>query len=107
MAKSKKKRSFSGVTYHDVRWDGEVPVAVFLIMGDGTEVVVDLPGQTVTVMRGEVKRKKQVWCVQIADFLARQALLKRTEARRKRAAPPGGQAIEFEPRPDPNRPWWG
>ena len=102
-----KKNKFSGVSHHDIHWENDVPVAVTLMLGDTAEVLVDLPEQTVTVGKGEIKAKKSSWCLHIGDFLARQALLKRTEKQRQKTTPVGDQSIEFGVRPDPSNIWWG
>ncbi len=102
-----KEKPFTGVRHHDIRWENDVPVAVTLILGESVEVLVDLPGQRVTLLRGDLKKKKRDWCLHIADFLARQALLKRTEQQRKKTTPANGQPIEFGARPNSDGIWWG
>ncbi|MBF0271162.1 MAG: hypothetical protein HQL98_03665 [Magnetococcales bacterium] len=102
-------RGFGGVTRHEVRLDGAVPVAVSMTLGHGVEAEVDLVTRVVTQRLGPpLKPKQSVWVLEIAEFLARQHLLEAAEIRREQQNQTGGQAtIAFEPRLKPDMIWWG
>ncbi|MBF0189568.1 MAG: hypothetical protein HQL99_00290 [Magnetococcales bacterium] len=102
-------RGFGGVTRHEVRLDGEVPVAVSVTLGHGVEAEVDLVTRALTQRLGPpLKPKQSAWVVEIAEFLARQHLLESAATRREQQLQTGGQAtIAFEPRLKPGMIWWG
>jgi hypothetical protein len=99
--------SSGGVIKHSIRWQDELPVGVEITLKGEVSVYVDLLKQQVAMVAGEeLKAKKKEWCLQIAIYLARQALLKIQEESRKKRAD-GRSGIQFEARPDPNITWWG
>jgi hypothetical protein len=99
--------SSGGVVSHNIRWQESVPAGVDLTLRSGVEVFVDLLQQRVDMVAGpELKPKKKEWCLQIASYIARQALLEIQEKEGKKRGD-GRKGIEFEPRPDPNEIWWG
>ncbi|MBF0628996.1 MAG: hypothetical protein HQL91_12335 [Magnetococcales bacterium] len=96
-----------GVTRHEVRLDGAVPVAVEIALAGGVEAVVDLVTREVIQLCGaSLKPRQMAWLVEIAEFLARQHLLEAAEMKREALAG-GGVEIAFEPRPRPGMIWWG
>ncbi|MBF0382004.1 MAG: hypothetical protein HQL69_13355 [Magnetococcales bacterium] len=100
--------SSGGVLSHTIRWQDEIPLGVELILRGNVEVYVDLLQQRVEVAKGaELKAKKQEWCLQIASYLARQALLEIQEKNNKTKLKAGQKGMQFQARPDPNITWWG
>lgn len=98
---------FSGVVDHTIHWQEKVPVGVELLLKRGEVVRIDLVGRLVEQTEGEpLKEKKRAWCLQIGDYLARQALLERQEKATQHRAD-GRVTLSFEPRPDPRVTWWG
>jgi|SaaInl8_120m_RNA_FD_contig_21_2281031_length_444_multi_4_in_0_out_0_1 hypothetical protein len=100
--------SSGGVLSHTIRWEGQIPLGVELTLRGDVEVYVDLMQQRVEVADGvELKAKKQEWCMQIASYLARQALLEIQEKLGKKKLKTGQKGMQFQARPDPNVTWWG
>ncbi|MBF0446152.1 MAG: hypothetical protein HQL68_11240 [Magnetococcales bacterium] len=100
--------SSGGVLSHTVRWQEQIPQGVELTLRGGVEVYVDLLQQRVEVAEGaELKAKKQEWCLQIASYLARQALLEILEKAGKKKLKAGQKGVQFQARPDPDVVWWG
>ncbi len=100
-------KSAFGVVSHEVLMEQAVPVAVTLVLANGTKAVVDLARQTVTWLEGPVlPEKKMGWLRQIAVYLAQQFVLELEQKKRENRLD-GRQEISFEPRPDPNIIWWG
>ncbi|MBF0435030.1 MAG: hypothetical protein HQL77_06625 [Magnetococcales bacterium] len=100
-----KSSGAGGVVGHEIHWDGTVPVGVTLHLKGGVVVRLDLPSATVEEVGTQVlTEKKRQWVAAIGDYLVRQELLRRTEEARGGA---GATAVEFEPRPDGGRIWWG
>ncbi|MBF0308806.1 MAG: hypothetical protein HQL56_04675 [Magnetococcales bacterium] len=96
-----------GLVSHDVEWEEAVPVAIRLELKGGVRLRLDLAGRTLVQEAGEPLRPKQLdWCIEIGEYLVRQALLERQEELRKQRGD-GRAAIDFEPRPDPKVIWWG
>ncbi|MBF0455193.1 MAG: hypothetical protein HQL72_10315 [Magnetococcales bacterium] len=96
-----------GVVTHTLCWQEKIPIGVDLTLRGGVVVRVDLiEKRVVAVEGGELKPKKIQWCLHIADYLARQALLELQEKANKKRSD-GRSSIQFEPRPDPNITWWG
>jgi hypothetical protein len=99
--------SSGGVIKHNIRWQGQIPVGVEITLRGEVSVFVDLLEQRLDMVSGpELKPKKKEWCLQIASYLARQALLEIQEKANKKRKD-GRKGIQFEARPDPNVTWWG
>ena len=100
--------SSGGILSHSIRWEEKIPLGVELTLRGGVEVYVDLMQQRVEMAQGvELKAKKQEWCLQIASYLARQALLEIQEKANKKKLKTGQKGMQFQARPDPNVTWWG
>ncbi len=98
---------FGGVSGYEVRWRDELPIGVEITLKGDVTAYVDLMQQRVDMVSGaQLKPKKRDWVLQIAVYLARQALLEVQEEENKKRKK-GRANIEFEPRPDPNIIWWG
>lgn len=101
------KKPFIGVSSHEVHWENNIPVMVVLTLRGGIEVVVDLIKKVAQTPSDVIfPQKKLDWCLHIGSYLARQALLQRTQDQ-QRNLPEGSSTLEFDVRPDPHRVWWG
>ncbi|MBF0371658.1 MAG: hypothetical protein HQL52_19655 [Magnetococcales bacterium] len=107
MSEPKKKSRFRGVQHHKIQWDGNVPVAVEMTLGDGLVVTLDMVKKELVGEQAEgLSKRKQEWLKHIGDYLARTTLLKQQEKKGSNRKD-GAKAIDFEPRPDPKVLWWG
>ncbi|HAT51306.1 MAG: hypothetical protein HQL07_06000 [Nitrospirae bacterium] len=97
----------AGVVRHEVHCDGKIPVRVTIWLKGEIMVTLDLvTGMLKESEPGRLSEKKQAWVIAIAEYLARQELLQRTQNGRENRSD-GTQPLEFDPRPDGQSIWWG
>ncbi|OSM00381.1 hypothetical protein [Magnetofaba australis] len=96
-----------GITDSAIEWDNEIPVAITLELRGGQTIRVDFVQQSAVQTTGKpLKEKQREWCLQMADYLMRQALLKRQDEKRQEGSD-GAKPLEFYAKIDPNVTWWG
>ncbi|MBF0179640.1 MAG: hypothetical protein HQM03_06390 [Magnetococcales bacterium] len=101
------KNRFRGVVRHAIHLEEGVPVAVTLVLGDGSEALAHLERGDVTQNEGPpLSRKKKEWLWEIGAYLAQQFLLEESQQRQSEITD-GRQEIAFQPRPRPEIVWWG
>lgn len=95
------------VVDQEVHREGGVPVRVTMELTTGQRVSLDLVTSRLTLERGEeLTPRLEEWCLQIGEYLARMALAESHEERRK-GQRPGTAGVDFLPRPQDGRTWWG
>ncbi|ABK46186.1 hypothetical protein Mmc1_3701 [Magnetococcus marinus MC-1] len=100
---------FRGITDSEIQWDGRIPTLLTMTLNRGQKVQVDLVTRQLQQLAGKpLKEKQQAWVQHMADYLLRQALLKRQEEEHEaKIEGSGHQPLTFTPRIDPNVTWWG
>nr|CRH07734.1 protein of unknown function.Similar to protein mmc1_3701 from Magnetococcus sp. (strain MC-1) [Candidatus Magnetococcus massalia] len=98
---------FRGITDHTITWDDRIPVSITMDLGRGRKVEVNLINKQLTQLEGRpLKDKQRDWVMHMAEYLMRQALLKRHEDETGEKSP-GAKPVTFSARPNPDVTWWG
>ncbi|MEG3638347.1 hypothetical protein [Magnetococcus sp. PR-3] len=100
---------FRGITESEIEWDERIPIALTMTLNKGQKIRVDLVTRQMQQLSGKpLKEKQHEWVQHMADYLLRQALLKRQEDEGgDKMEEAGKQPLTFTPRIDPDVTWWG